>query len=118
MLFPSNQTFTQSYAAYGAEMRLDERSMKFNSSIRSTVQFVQQFNSFKSSIGSRVQLVQRRFNLGTIFQMKNHSIAFEVIHFSSHDCLEKSLDWWRFSKGSGLDTPPASALDLLLILGS
>jgi hypothetical protein len=45
---------------------------------------------FKSSIGSK------KFNLGTIFQMKNHSIAFEVSHFSSHECSEKSLDWRDF----------------------
>ncbi|MFO0496209.1 MAG: hypothetical protein ACK50Y_11810, partial [Flavobacteriia bacterium] len=25
--------------------------------------------------------------------LKNHSIAFNVSHFSSHDCSEKSLDW-------------------------
>jgi hypothetical protein len=51
---------------------------------------VQQFNAFKSSIGSK------KFNLGTIFQMKNHSIALEVSHFSSHECSEKSLDWRDF----------------------
>jgi hypothetical protein len=40
----------------------------------------------------------KKFNLGTIFQMKNHSIAFEVSHFSSHECSEKSVDWRRCSK--------------------
>jgi hypothetical protein len=29
--------------------------------------------------------VGEEFNLGTIFQMKNHSIASEVSHFSSHE---------------------------------
>ena len=33
------------------------------------------------------------FNLGTIFLTKNHSIAFELSHFTSYKWSEKSLDW-------------------------
>jgi hypothetical protein len=48
----------------------------------------------------------KKFNLGTIFQMKNHSIAFEVSHFSSHDCSEKSLDWQLTECQPGLECLP------------